>query len=69
MFLKQIPACWSARNLCPNYKPDAYECVCVQWRDGGKGGEKLWNSMNASIYLQTLYHFGFFQVCVVIHYS
>lgn len=37
--------------------------------DRGKGGEKLWNSVNASIYLQTLYHFDFFQVHVIIHYS
>lgn len=37
--------------------------------EGGKGGEKLWNSVNASIYMQTLYHFDFFQVHVIIHYS
>lgn len=57
MFFKQIPTIWSARNLCSNYKLDAYKCTV---EDGGKGGEKLWNSVNASIYLQTLYHFDFF---------
>ncbi len=43
-------------------------CLCTV-EDGGKGGENLWNSMNASIYLQALYHLDFFQVCVIIHYS
>lgn len=37
-------------------------CLCTV-EDGGKGGENLWNSMNASIYLQALYHLDFFQVC------